>query len=387
MAISDNAQHVLDWIEDHNSDALTLLERIVNIDSGTYDKEGVDAVATVIREFLSGFGVASELISVNGFGDILRATLPSERNVRPILLMGHRDTVFPRGETTRRPFEIRGGRAYGPGVADMKAGLVLNAMVLSAFAQCGAAPGPIVALFTGDEEVGSVSSRPIIEQEARGARAVLNAEPGRVNGNVVTGRKGGIFLTCTVDGKSAHSGVNFSDGASAIEEMARKITDWHALTDLDRGLTVNVGLVEGGQSVNSVAPRSSCEIDVRYKNPKERGDVVSALTRIAETCSVPGTRAALDIRGEFLPLEENDATQQLYEAYLRAARVVGFEAGGEFTGSSADSGFSAAVGTPTLCGLGPVGGKAHTPDEYIELLSIDQRTKAVALMAMNLPLQ
>src|SRR5690606_37666600 len=160
----------------------------------------------------------------------------------------------PNGEAARRPFTVRDGRASGPGVADMKAGIVMNTFVLSAFAALGGAPAPLVGLFPGDGESASPGSRPIIEVEARGARAVFNSEPGRASGNVVTGRKGGIFFRCEVFGRSAHSGANFQDGISAIEEMARKIQAWHALTDLDAGTTVNVGLVAGGQSVNTVAP-------------------------------------------------------------------------------------------------------------------------------------
>ena len=148
------------------------------------------------------------------------------------MLMGHRDTVFPKGEPTRRPFRIENGNAYGPGVADMKAGLVMNAFVLAAFQKFGGAPAPLVGLFTSDEEIGSPACRPIIEAEARRARAVFNSEPGRPTGNVVNGRKGGVFMKMEITGKAAHSGGNFSDGISAIEELARKIIALHAITDL-----------------------------------------------------------------------------------------------------------------------------------------------------------
>ncbi len=161
--------------------------------------------------------------------------------------MGHRDTVFPDGEAARRPFSVRDGIAYGPGVADMKAGLVMNCFILAAFAKFGGAPAPLVGLFTGDEEIGSPEGRAVIETEARRARVVFNSEPGRVSGNVVTGRKGGVFMSFHITGKAAHSGANFSDGISAIEELAGKIQAIHALTDLERGITLNVGLVSGGR--------------------------------------------------------------------------------------------------------------------------------------------
>src|SRR5919112_6461859 len=157
--------------------------------------------------------------------------------------MGHRDTVFPKGEAGRRPFRIEDGRAYGPGVCDMKAGLVMNAFVLAAFHKFGGAPAPLVGLIPSDEEIGSPACRPIIEDTAREARAVLNSEPGRPSGNVVTGRKGGVFMRMEVFGKAAHSGGNFSEGTSAIGELAHKIVRVHEVTDLDRGTTVNVGLI------------------------------------------------------------------------------------------------------------------------------------------------
>ena len=171
-----------------------------------------------------------------------------------MLLLGHRDTVFPKGTAAERPFRVENGRAYGPGVADMKAGLVMNAFVLEAFARAGGAARPLVALFTSDEEIASPASRPTIEAAARGARAVFNAEPGRTSGNIVSGRKGAMFLTIEVTGKPAHSGSAHDQGVSAIEELCRKVQALHALTDYATGTTVNVGLIEGGQSVNTVAP-------------------------------------------------------------------------------------------------------------------------------------
>jgi glutamate carboxypeptidase len=383
MKVTGSHRPVLEWIDQHADEIVGLLQRIVNIDSGTYDKPGVDAVARALRDFLVERGVHCEIIPVQGFGDVLRATVGAKDAV-PIVLMGHRDTVFGEGEAKRRPFQVHGDRAYGPGVADMKAGLAMNAAILAAFASTVRSDQLLVGLFTGDEEIGSGRSRPFIEREARQARAVFNAEPGRVNGNVVTGRKGGIFFRCRVEGKPAHSGVNFSDGSSAIEEMAHKVLSWHALTNLSEGTTVNVGLLNGGQSVNSVAPSCVSEIDLRYVRPRDRDSLVNAIRAIAERTTVKGTSAKLEIIGEFLPLTETVASRAILERYIDAARAVGFTTAGEFTGSSADSGFSAAVGAPTLCGVGPVGGKVHTPEEYIEVPSLRERTKALALTIMNL---
>src|SRR6476660_7792575 len=374
---------VVEWLGGQKSAMLSLLEDIVNIDGGSYDKAGVDAVGVRLRAFREEQGIACETIANDKFGDALRATVGGPSN-SAIMLMGHRDTVFPKGEPTRRPFRIENGKAYGPGVADMKAGLVMNAFVLAAFQKFGGAPAPLVGLFTSDEEIGSPACRPIIEAEARRARAVFNSEPGRPTGNVVNGRKGGVFMKMEITGKAAHSGGNFRDGISAIEELARKIIALHAITDLTRGTTVNVGLVSGGQTVNTVAPWAKCEIDLRYVTPPDREDAMAKIERIVAAGNVPGTSATLEIAGEFKPLVAGPDNKRLFEHYASCARDLDLKIEGEFTGGCADSGFTAGVGTPTICAVGPVGGKAHTPEEYLMVDSLVPRAQTLALAVARL---
>ena len=382
---------VLEWLSGRQEEMLTVLERMVNTDGGSYDKPGVDAVGAQVRTFLEGHGIPVEAIPQSRFGDCLRATVEggegggAEGNARKnILLMGHRDTVFPKGEPERRPFRIENGIATGPGVADMKAGLVMNMFVLAAFKAMGGAPGPLVALFTGDEEIGSPEGRPVIEAEARRARVVFNSEPGRANGGVVTGRKGGVFMVVDIEGRAAHSGGNFEAGISAIGELAGKVTAIHALTDLPRGITLNVGLVSGGQSVNTVAPSAQMQIDLRYVEPADREEIMGRIHDIVGRSFVPGTRATLAIRGEFLPLTQTAAAAKLFHAYVAAAAESGLSVTGDFSGGCADSGFTAAVGAPTLCAVGPVGGKAHSPEEYLEVASLVPRAQSVARAIMRL---
>ena len=382
MSITLETQ-ILEWLDDQKQAMIDQLRLLVDTDSGSYDKEGVDQVGEHIRSFLVEAGLKCESIPNDRFGDGLRATVGQLEQQRPILLMGHRDTVFPKGEAKRRPFRIEGGQAYGPGVADMKAGLVMNNFVLAAFARFGA-PGSLVGLYTSDEEIASPSSRALIEQEARRARAVFNAEPGRPSGNVVTGRKGGVFMRMEIHGVPAHSGVNFEQGVSAIEELARKVSALHALTDFARGVTVNVGLISGGISVNTVAPNAQAEIDLRYIDPPDRNDFVAEIERIVATSFVNGTSANLQILGEFVPLVPTEASRRLFELYADCARRVGLEVEEEFTGGCADSGFAAAMGAPTLCATGPCGARAHSPDEFLEIETIVPRAQTLALSILAL---
>jgi len=224
----------------------------------------------------------------------------------------------------------------------------------------------------------------VIEAEARHARVVFNSEPGRTSGNVVTGRKGGVFLLMRITGKAAHSGGSFEAGISAIEELARKVQAIHALTELDRGITVNVGLVRGGQSVNTVAPWAEGEIDLRYIEPADREELMARIGTIVDRSFVPGTRAELTIKGEFLPMTQSPAAKRLFDLYVEAAASSGFQTAGEFTGGCADSGFTAGVGTATICAVGPVGGRAHSPEEFLDLDSLVPRAQACARAILRL---
>ena len=374
------------WLAAQQEAMLSLLGDAVNIDSGSYDKAGVDAVGDLFIDFFAQNGLLASREPHEQFGDAIHVRLDDTRpNEKPVVLMGHRDTVFPKGEAGRRPFRIENGRAYGPGVVDMKGGLVINAFVLAAFKRFGGAPAPLAGLITSDEEIASPSSRPVIERVARQARCVLNSEPGRPSGSVVTGRKGGVFLVFEVTGKAAHSGANFEKGVSAIGELAHKVVAMHGLTDVARGITLNVGIVKGGQSVNTTAPHAEGQIDLRYVKPEDRARALAALQAIVDKSYVPGTTAKLEIRGEFLPLTSTPEAEQLFATYQGAAADAGLTVGGEFTGGCADSGFTAAVGCPTLCGTGPVGANAHTPEEFLEIATLVPRAQAMALAIMRLP--
>ncbi len=372
-----------DWLAQQQEAMVACLETLVNIDSNSYDKAGTDAVADAIAGWCEADGIAFERTPREGSGDILQVRLPAAGAGGHVLLMGHRDTVFPRGTVAERGYTRQGDLAFGPGVADMKAGLVLNLFVLRALKRAGGLPFAVHALFTADEEIGSPDGTAFIRAAAEGALAVFNAEPGRVSGNVVTARKGGAAFRIEVSGRAAHSGVSHADGASAIEALARKIVKLHALTDYASGVTTNVGVIEGGVSRNTVAPAASAQLDTRFVDNAQRETLFQAIAAIVAEEEIPGTRATLTQTSGFLPLEPA-MSAALFARYQAQAARLGFAVEGEFTGGCSDAGTTASLGVPTLCGTGPVGAKMHTDEEYCRLETCVPRAQAVAATILDL---
>ncbi len=387
MAPSSAQADVITWLEGQQQAMIDLLERIVNIDSGSYDHAGVDAVGQAIKAHLEIRGITTEVIPRPNAGFCLTAGVDAE-NARDgqghILMMGHRDTVFPKGEAARRPFRIEGGKAFGPGVADMKCGLVMNCFVAEAFHRFGGHDRPIRLLFTSDEEIGSPSSRTVIEAMARGASAVFNSEPGRISGNIVTGRKGAWFTNLEAHGIAAHSGAAHEKGRSAILALCRKVEALEALTDYGSGITVNVGLIEGGQSANTVPPFAKASVDIRYRSVPDLPKIEASVRRVVDQIDVEGTRVDLQAPVIFPPFEGTPANQALFERYVAASASFGIEVGEEYSGGAADSGFTSALGIPTLCAVGPIGEKGHQLDEAVHLESLVPRAKAAAATILAL---
>lgn len=376
----------LAWLAGQGQAMQDLLQKVVNIDSGSRDEAGVTAVAHALAERLLAEGVPVQFEPVPGYGVLLHAQVNADGaggEGAPLILMGHMDTVYPAGTVARRPFRVEDGRAYGPGVADMKSGLVLNVFVAEAFARCGGLKAPLHLFFSCDEEIGSPATRDLIMDRVRGARAVLNAEPGRVSGNVVTSRKGSMVVEFEVQGVAAHAGINHAAGASAIEALARKTLALHALTDPATGVTCNMGVVQGGVVPNMVAPHAKAEVDLRFTADTNPDDLLERVRAIVEEESVPRTQGSITTARRTLPMKPTP--DYLLALYQQGARSLGFEVQGEFTGGAADSGLTASVGVPTLCATGPVGGHPHTEREYCELATFVPRAQAVALAVLGHP--
>jgi len=387
MASVSGHDSLMAWLDEQRPAMTELLEKIVNIDSGSYDHAGVSEVGMMIKAHLEDRGITTSVIERPNASFCLTATIDPKHQEpvnQHILLMGHRDTVFPKGEASKRPFRVEGDRAFGPGVADMKCGLVMNSFVAEAFHRFGGNRHPIKVLYTSDEEIGSPSSKQVIESEAASARAVFNSEPGRPSGNIVTGRKGALFMTLNVTGIAAHSGSAHKKGASAIEAICRKVQALHALTDYETGRTVNIGLIEGGQSANTVAPSAKATIDIRYQSKAELTEIDAFVADIVERVEIDGTVASVANLTLFPPLEQTPANDELYELYAEASSALGRPVDGEYSGGAADSGFTSALGVPTICAVGPIGEKGHQLDEAAHLETFVPRAKAVAATILRL---
>ena len=352
--------------------ALKLLEAMVNMDSPSPDKPLVDQFVRFVGLQFEAIGGRVEYVPAERFGDhlLVRFDGPSEDRV---LLLGHTDTVFAPGESVRRRFKIENNRATGPGVFDMKAGIVLMQSALRALRPI---PRPVTILLTSDEEVGSPSSRELIEREARLATAVLVLEPSLPGGTLKTARKGVGRFTIKATGRAAHAGIDLEKGVNAIEEIAHQVLRLQRLTDPDRGTSVSVGLVQGGTRVNVVPGEAAVDIDIRITNNEEAARITEMI-RGLQPCLAGAT---LQIRGGINrpPMERTLDTARLFEVAREVGEEIGIKIAEGSTGGASDGNFTSALGVPTLDGLGPIGDGAHSLDEFVDAASLPERAALVA---------
>ncbi len=366
-------------LNERETEMLAFLERLVNTNSGTYLREGVNQLADIIDPKLRELGFEVERLSQTHFGDHLLARKGGPSPKR-LLCVGHMDTVFPEGETRRRPFRVAGDRAYGPGVIDMKGGIVVLLYSLQALMK--AVPElyrslNLVVLLNSDEEIGSPTSAPYIVQEAKSADTVCVFEPARPKGQVVIKRKGVGKYCLTVYGKAAHAGAQPELGVSAIEELARAILDIHVLNDFEDGLTVNVGVIRGGTRSNIIAEQAYAEIDLRAVDQAQVDRSQKELNRICRPHR-DGIRMELTGGITFRPMLKTERSLELLRLLQEAGREVGADIDEIFTGGGSD-GNQTSHYAPTIDGLGPQGTGAHSPDESLIVPTLLERSKAFAL--------
>ena len=355
---------------------LRFLERMVSMESPSFDKPLVDKFVRFAGSRFQEIGGEVEYVATERFGDQMLARFSGKSSDR-ILLLGHSDTVWPAGEIEKRPFEIGDGRIFGPGVFDMKAGILLMWMAVGALSRMrGALERSVTVLLTSDEEVGSNSSRALTESEAARCRAVFVLEPSLPGGVLKTARKGVGQFTLKAVGRAAHAGIDPLKGVNAIEEISRQILKLHRLTDVVQGTTVTVGVVQGGTRSNVVPAEAAAEIDVRITSMGEAERVTRAIGALAP--ELPGAR--LEVSGSINrpPMERTSDTVRLFEVARRIAAQIGIDLKEGSTGGASDGNLTSALGIPTLDGLGAVGDGAHAVDEWVDVESLPARAALVA---------
>jgi len=374
-------QAVRNWLADRLPDYLADLETIVNIDSGSYNKEGVDRVADFFAERFARLGAEVTRVPNERFGDdlLMRWKGPGAGKV---MILGHMDTVYPPGTVATHPFRNLGARLLGPGTADMKGGLLASLYALEALIRCEAAePGLLTFLFDSDEEIHERHSRELIRAEAQQADVGLVLEPGRSNGAVVRARKGGMWVTFRVHGRAAHAGVNPEEGRSAIMALSRLIQEANALNGFRDGVTVNVGVIKGGSRPNVVPDEASAILDVRAWRQEDLAAVEEALRALTRHNWGADIRVEIALPPHKMPpMEFTPAGQKLLALAEKEAAKIGFDLPSVATGGGSDGSIAAQTGLPVLDGLGPVGGHAHSPQEYVDVGSIVPRTALLAAL-------
>ena len=371
------AASVRDALEARRQEMVDLLRRLVEIESPSDDRPSLDRCASAIQELFGEFGVFSKLDGPRGSN--LRLEVQGvEADAQHAVALCHYDTVWPLGTLASIPFRVDAqGVARGPGCFDMKAGMVLLHVALSALRDRGLRPRrPLRVLFTCDEEVGSPTSRAVIESTAKGAAVALVLESPLPGGVLKTQRKGTGDYLVKVTGRAAHAGVEPQKGISATQELAHQVLALHALNDVARGTTVNVGVVHGGTRPNVVAAQAEAHVDVRVQTLAEAERIDGAIRGLSPRLE----GAQLEISGGLNrpPMERSEAMAELFEQAREIGRAMGVELDEGSTGGGSDGNFTAAMGVPTLDGLGAEGEGAHAAHEHVLTDSLPRRAALLA---------
>lgn len=366
---------IVRYLEDHRDEMLEDLRLFVEQETPSTEKKLVDGFARFLAEYAKAAGGRSEIVSAEGSGDHVRVRWGDGDSKPPILLLGHYDTVWDEGTIETMPFEVRGGVATGPGIFDMKCGLVQGFWAVRALREAAGVQRPLVFVCNSDEEVGSPTSRALIEEEARRAQTVLVLEPS-LEGALKTARKGVGRYSVQVTGRSSHAGLDPKGGISAIEQMAHLILELYDHTDHESGTTVNIGVVGGGTRYNVVAAEALADVDVRAVTVAEAERMDAVLSSLKPRCE----EAEVRVEGGMIwpPMERTEKTAELYARARKLAANIGFDLREGLAGGASDGCLCASVGAPTLDGLGAVGGGAHARDEHVEVSSIPERAALVA---------
>lgn len=351
---------------------LTGIRSWVEIESHTPDVDGVNAMADKIIADYSAIGAEITRVAGQGYGDhvIVRAPWGREVNSPGILILSHMDTVHPPGTLETMPFRVEGDIAFGPGIYDMKGGAYIAMAAVADLTAKGGAPLPVTHLFLADEEIGSPTSRDLILEMGKAAKYVLVTEPAREGGRIVTARKGAVRYEVRTAGRAAHAGSRHRDGASAIAEMAHIILKFEALTDYERGLTCNVGMIKGGTGTNVVPAEAWTRIDIRVPDLEALETVEAFVANLVP--ENPDVRIEVTGGLDRPPYERSAEIAALFDHAKALAAEIGWELRDLKTGGCSDGNFTAAH-TPTLDGLGVDGMGGHSDHEQLKISSLEPR--------------
>jgi glutamate carboxypeptidase len=378
------AQELGQWLAREQPRIVGCIKQLVEIESPSHAKGAVDLLGDHLAREFRRLGGKVTHHPQRRVGAHLQVDFPAGKrgnaHAKPVLLLGHLDTVWEMGTLRAMPFLIQRGRLWGPGVYDMKAGIAQMMYAVSALQQAGGGlPRPVTLLFVSDEEVGSDSSRRLTESLAKRSAAVLVCEPSQgPQGALKTWRKGVGDYTVRVLGRASHAGVDFGAGESAVLELAHQLIEIARFTDLERGITVNPGLVRGGTRTNVVAAEAVAEVDIRIKRLEDAAYIEERFRALR-----PKNKACrLEVSGGINrpPMERSDGVARLFAVAREAGEALRMEVRESGTGGGSDGNFTAALGIPTLDGLGAVGEGAHASHESVVLAEIPRRTALLALL-------
>jgi len=374
---------IVDYLTPQTEEMLQLLKTMVEFESPATEKAAVDQLGIFLKRELEMLGANVDIFPQERRGDHLRATWSTngrsaKEGAGQILILGHTDTVWPLGEVAKRPFRIERGRAYGPGIFDMKGGILMLLYALKAIKELDLPlQRKVAVILNSDEEVGSRTSRSLIEEEARQSEMVFVLEPPlSPNGAVKTSRKGVGGFQVKIRGRAAHAGVDPSMGASAVQELAHQILKLHGFTDLESGTTVNVGVVSGGIRANVVADSAQASVDLRVSSLEEGERIVKEILALKPI--LPGVEIEVTGGLNRPPMVRTPQIVALYQEARKVASELGLDLPEGSTGGGSDGNFTAALGVPTLDGLGAMGHGAHATHEHIVIEKLPQRTALLA---------
>ena len=367
---------LLGWTRACADEMTALLAEICAMESPSTDPPAVATLGARLAREAEAVGLTAELVPVTGGGPILRARAQGPADgVRPVMLLGHIDTVWPVGTVAARPVRVEGDRLFGPGAYDMKAGLVVALFALRALRARGPLP-PVTVFFTPLEEVDCEPYRALMEAEMTASAAVLDFEPAWPGGAVKTSRKGSGSFTLHAHGRASHAGADLARGANAIVELARQCLDVSTLTDPRRGISANVGVIRGGLRSNVVPDAAEAEIDVRFLTTEDGHWIEAALRSLRP--HDPHVKLSLSGGLHYPPLVRTEAVARVYAAAQSVAAELGLPLSEVRSGGASEASFAGALGLPTLDGLGGDGDGAHAEDEHVLLRSLPERAALAA---------